>query len=56
MRQNHDKIVNPQTNEYSKKIGACITDFEIMEQLGKGAHGTVFKVKSRRNNQIYVMK
>jgi serine/threonine protein kinase len=28
----------------------------VIEELGKGAHGVVFKVKSRKNYQLYVMK
>jgi predicted Ser/Thr protein kinase len=31
-------------------------DFEVLEELGKGAHGVVFKVRSRKNNLLYVMK
>jgi serine/threonine protein kinase len=31
-------------------------DFETLEKLGKGAHGTVYKVRSRKNNQVYVLK
>ena len=49
-------MVNPTTNENSKKIGCSVSDFEIMEELGKGAHGVVNKVKSKKNSQIYVMK
>eukprot|EP00347_Sterkiella_histriomuscorum_P005633 403355851 len=54
--QHHDRIVNPTNNEHSKKIGCQCSDFEICEELGKGAHGVVFKVKSKKNNQYYVMK
>ena len=54
--QHHDWIVNPFNNEYSKKIGCASADFEIIEELGKGAHGVVYKVRSKKNNQIYVMK
>lgn len=54
--QHHDRIVNPTNNEYSKRIGCQSSDFEIIEELGKGAHGIVFKVKSKKNNMFYVMK
>ncbi len=54
--QHHDWIVNPYNNEHSKRIGCQSADFEVMEELGKGAHGTVYKVKSKRNNLIYVLK
>ena len=29
-----------------KKIGSCAADFDVIEELGKGAHGVVFKVRS----------
>jgi serine/threonine protein kinase len=54
--QNHDLIVNPLTNPNAKKIGCRCSDFEVLGELGKGAHGVVFKVKSLKNQQIYVMK
>ena len=31
-------------------------DFETIEEIGKGAHGVVYKVRSKKNNQVYVMK
>lgn len=49
-------MVNPRGNENAKRIGFQKSDFQIIEQLGQGAHGTVFKVRSIRNNKVYVMK
>jgi len=46
LAQQHDRLVNPATSEAGKKIGSCSADFEVLEQLGKGAHGVVLKVKS----------
>lgn len=54
--QHHDTIVNPRTNDNSKKIGSCVGDFQELEELGKGAHGTVCKVRSLWNTQLYVLK
>lgn len=56
MIENHDRIVNPRGNENARRIGWQKTDFEMLEKLGKGAHGTVYKVRSVKNNQVYVMK
>lgn len=33
-----------------------IDDFYILEELGQGAFGTVFKVKRKHDNLIYAMK
>ena len=38
------------------KIGKNLTDFEIMNAVGKGASGVVYQVKSLKNEQIYCMK
>jgi serine/threonine protein kinase len=48
--------VNPRGNENAKRIGCQKSDFEVIEVLGKGAHGTALKVRSVKNGQIYVMK
>jgi len=40
----------------SRKVGASSRDFEFIEEIGKGAHGVVHKVRSLKNNQVYVMK
>ena len=39
-----------------EKVGNCLEDFEIIGRLGKGSFGNVFKVRSKINNKIYVMK
>ncbi len=49
-------LANLAQNEYSKKIGSSSLDFEVIEEIGKGAHGVVYKVISKKNKQIYVMK
>ena len=37
-------------------VGNKLSDFEIIKELGKGSYATVYKVKSRLNSNIYVMK
>jgi hypothetical protein len=37
-------------------VGSKLDDFKIIESLGKGASGIVFKIMSLINNNIYVMK
>ena len=37
-------------------IGDNPNDFENIEKLGEGTFGEVFKVKSKKNNEIYAMK
>ena len=37
-------------------IGNKLDDFEILQLLGKGSFGKVFKVKSKLNNKVYAMK
>ena len=31
-------------------------DFRIVSELGRGSYGTVYKVTSLKNNQVYVLK
>ena len=35
---------------------STLKDFEIMKQIGKGAFGTVYKVKRKRDGEVYAMK
>ena len=35
---------------------STINDFEVIKQIGKGSYGTVFKVKRKKDGQIYAMK
>ena len=40
-------------------VGVCASwtaDFEMMEELGRGAHGVVHKARSRKDNKVYVIK
>ena len=39
-----------------ESIGDNPNDFEILNELGKGNFGKVFKVNSKKNNKIYAMK
>jgi len=54
MMTEHQRLV--EGNENARRIGDSKSDFEVLEKLGRGAHGVVFKVKSRKNGQTYVMK
>ena len=38
------------------KYGDSLKEYKIMSQIGKGSFGSVYKVLSRKNRQIYVMK
>ena len=38
------------------EVGNQLSDFEIIKELGKGSYGTVYKVKSLLNSNVYVMK
>ena len=33
-----------------------IDQFEILQKLGEGAFGSVYKIKRKENNRIYAMK
>lgn len=37
-------------------VGNTMSDFKIINELGKGSYGVVYKVKSNRDDQIYVIK
>jgi len=38
------------------ELGNSMKDFSIVAELGRGSYGTVYKVQSVRNEQIYVLK
>ena len=38
------------------KIGKCMNDFMMIDEIGRGAHGVVFKVRSKINGEIYALK
>lgn len=40
----------------SQQSCSTISDFEILKKLGQGAHGTVFKVRRKIDNNTYVLK
>ena len=40
----------------AKGIGSKLSDFEILSELGRGSYGVVFKVKSKLDENIYVIK
>ena len=48
---------NMEKEEEEKKIvGNKFEDFEILQKLGEGQFGKVFKVISKLNNKVYAMK
>ena len=48
---------NMEKEEEEKKIvGNKFEDFEILQKLGEGQFGKVFKVTSKLNNKVYAMK
>ena len=50
---------HPNLNSYKPKeasVGSRLSDFEIIKQLGKGSYGTVYVVRSKLDNNTYVMK
>ena len=42
--------------EYSKSIGSSLIDFKILSELGRGSYGLVYKVQSKIDKNIYVIK
>lgn len=37
-------------------IGKCLGDFLLISEIGRGAHGVVYKVRSNINGKIYALK
>jgi NIMA (never in mitosis gene a)-related kinase len=46
-----DKLANKFIN-----IGNRVNEFEFLNELGRGSYGIVYKVKSKIDNNIYVIK
>ena len=49
-------INSNQANISEELIGNSLDDFEILRELGGGSFGSVFKVKSKKNNKLYALK
>jgi len=37
-------------------IGKTLGDFSLISEIGRGAHGVVYKVRSNINGKIYALK
>ena len=48
--------ISKEQEEEKKNIGNSFEDFEILQLLGEGGFGKVFKVISKLNNKIYAIK
>ena len=46
----------PNNNKNVNNIGSNLEDFEVLHEMGKGGYGYIFKVKSKINSEIYVLK
>ena len=42
--------------EYSHTIGGSLGDFKILSELGRGSYGLVYKVQSKLDKNVYVIK
>lgn len=51
--EKHTNIIKPIIDS---DPGNSISDFTIINELGKGSYGIVYKVESKINKQIYVIK
>lgn len=51
-----DKPSEELVGDLSRQRQSQTKDFEIIKKLGQGAHGTVYKVRRNKDNNIYVLK
>ena len=56
MNSNSKELSLRNNNQEEENVGKCLDDFEILRELGGGSFGCVFKVKSKKNNQLYALK
>jgi len=55
--ENPDKPKPPENKEENPdNLGSSLVDFKILEELGKGSYGIVYKVRSLINKKEYVIK
>lgn len=40
----------------SSQIGNSLTDFVILSDIAKGSNGKIYKVRTKNNDNIYIMK
>ncbi|KAL4460052.1 hypothetical protein ABPG73_001730 [Tetrahymena malaccensis] len=52
-----NKIQNESnSNDQNANSVSCLSDFEILKKLGQGAHGVVYKVRRKKDQNTYVLK
>eukprot|EP00826_Nyctotherus_ovalis_P034540 TRINITY_DN2889_c0_g4_i4.p1 TRINITY_DN2889_c0_g4~~TRINITY_DN2889_c0_g4_i4.p1 ORF type:complete len:592 (+),score=135.20 TRINITY_DN2889_c0_g4_i4:225-2000(+) len=42
--------------ETTSEYGNAVADFELLAELGRGAYGVVYKVRARKDNNVYALK
>ena len=48
--------ISEKQSDKLKNRGSQLKDFEILNELGRGSYGIVYKVKSKIDDKIYVIK
>ncbi|EAS05882.2 plant dual-specificity MAP kinase kinase family domain protein (macronuclear) [Tetrahymena thermophila SB210] len=52
-----NKVQNESSNsDQNANSVSCLSDFEILKKLGQGAHGVVYKVRRKKDQNTYVLK